>query len=56
MEDKEVSITLKVSQWNTVMQGVGQLPYLQAVSLVDEIKSQANSQLTATIEPPQNPS
>jgi len=56
MDEKEVSITLKVSQWNVVMQGIGNLPYFQAVSLVDEIKSQANSQLNATIEPPQNPS
>jgi len=56
MEDKEVSITLKITQWNVVMQGLGQLPYFQAVALIDELKSQANSQLNATIEPPQNPS
>jgi hypothetical protein len=56
MEDKEVSITLKITQWNVVMQGLGQLPYFQAVALIDELKRQADSQLNATIEPPQNPS
>ena len=54
MEDKEVSITLKVSQWNTVMQGLAQLPYGQVAMLIEELKRQADSQLNATVEPPQN--
>jgi len=56
MEEKEISITLKVSHWNLVMQGLGHLPYGQVVALIEEFKRQADSQLNATVEPPQNPS
>ena len=54
MDEKEVSITLKVSQWNTVMQGLAQMPYGQVVGLIEELKRQADSQLNATVDPPQN--
>lgn len=47
MDEKEVTITLKVAQWNVVMQGLGALPFAQVVSLVEEIKRQADSQLNA---------
>lgn len=47
MDEKEVTITLKVAQWNVVMQGLGNMPFAQVSSLIEEIKKQADSQLNA---------
>lgn len=56
MEDREVSITLKIAQWNVVMQALGNMPFAQVASLIEEIKKQADSQLNATLETSENPS
>lgn len=45
MDEKEVTITLKVPQWNVVMQGLGNMPFAQVNELVNEIKVQADAQL-----------
>lgn len=47
MEEKEITITLKVPQWNVVMQGLGNMPFAQVNELVNEIKVQADAQLIA---------
>jgi len=56
MDDKEISITLKVSQWNTVMMALGEMPLKNGIEVFSAIRAQADSQINATIEPPQNPS
>lgn len=48
MDEKEITITLKVPQWNVVMQGLGNMPFAQVNELVSEIKVQADAQLSAT--------
>ena len=45
MDEKEITVTLKVPQWNIVMQALGNGSYAQVVALIDEIKRQADSQL-----------
>lgn len=47
MDEKEITITLKVPQWNVVMQGLGNMPFAQVNELVNEIKVQADAQLSA---------
>ena len=46
MENQKISIELTVAQWNTVMQGVGNTPYIQAADIIDSMKSQAKTQIS----------
>lgn len=45
MEDKKVSITLSLGEWNYVLSAIAQRPYAEVVKLVGDIKEQANAQL-----------
>lgn len=45
MESDKVSITLTVAQWNLVMAALGDRPFVQVFSLIQEIKSQADAEL-----------
>lgn len=45
MDEKEVTITLKVSQWNIVMSALGKAPFENVVNVVNDIKVQADAQL-----------
>jgi hypothetical protein len=43
--EKEVSITLSVQAWNTVMNALGQRPFLEVADLISSIKIQAEQQI-----------
>lgn len=45
MEEKVVSISLKVPEWNVVMNALGARPYGEVASLIVELQRQANEQL-----------
>lgn len=47
MENQKVSVTLTVSEWNIVMGSLGKMPFEQVVSVVNQIKEQAEPQLTS---------
>lgn len=47
MENEDISITLKVSQWNSVMQALGNMPFAQVVGVIQEIKTQADREMAA---------
>lgn len=45
MENQKVSVTLTVAEWNIVMSSLGKMPFEQVVSVVNQIKEQAEPQL-----------
>ena len=46
MENQKLSITLTVPQWNVVIQALGDRPFAQVANLIQEIKAQADSELS----------
>jgi|PlaIllAssembly_1097288.scaffolds.fasta_scaffold242929_1 hypothetical protein len=42
-----VSIELKVNEVNSVLSALGQLPFIQVADLINNIKTQAETQLAA---------
>lgn len=44
-EDKEISIKMKVSQWEVVINALRELPYKHSGVVIDQILYQANQQL-----------
>ena len=46
MENEKISVTLAVSQWNVVMQALGERPFAQVAGLIQEIKAQADNELS----------
>lgn len=49
--DPIVTIALPSSQWNTVLQGLGELPLKASFALVQNIQNQAAAQLKLKDEP-----
>lgn len=45
--DQTVTIELKVSEVNSVLNALGQLPFIQVSALINNIKTQAETQLAA---------
>lgn len=45
MENQKVSVALTVAEWNVVMGALGKMPFEQVVSVVNQIKEQAEPQL-----------
>lgn len=45
MNNKEVTIKLTVDKWNVVMHALGERPFAQVASLIQEIKTQADPQV-----------
>jgi len=45
MEGQKLSIELTVTEWNVVMQALGNMPFAQVSNIIPAIQSQANSQL-----------
>lgn len=45
MENTPVSITLAVSQWNVVMNALGGRPFAEVVTIISDIKKQADDAL-----------
>jgi hypothetical protein len=44
-EDKEISIKMKLSQWNVVLKALRELPYKESGDPIGEIMYQADQQL-----------
>ena len=44
-DDKEISVKMKISQWNVVIKALRELPYKEAGEPIQEILSQASQQL-----------
>lgn len=51
MEGQKISIDLTVSEWNVVMQALGNMPFAQVANIVPVIQSQAKSALDAINTP-----
>ncbi len=45
MDNREVSVTLTVAVWNTVLSALGSRPYAEVASIIEAIKMQALKQL-----------
>ena len=43
----ELTLKLSLDKLNIIMQALGNMPYVQVVALVDEIKAQAKPQIDA---------
>lgn len=48
MEGQKLSIELTVTEWNVVMQALGNMPFAQVSNIVPNIQKQANEQLQST--------
>lgn len=46
MENKEVSITLTVAEWNVVMNAIAQRPFAEVANIITNVKSQADKVLS----------
>lgn len=46
MDNKELTLTLTVAETNGVLQALGQMPFVQVVSLIQKIQSQTKPQVT----------
>jgi hypothetical protein len=46
METKEIELKLTVAEVNGILQALGQMPYVQVVSLVLKIQQQAQAQVS----------
>jgi len=53
MENKPVSITMTVVQWNAVLAALGGRPYAEVAEIIEAIKVQAAQQLMPP--PPEEP-
>ena len=42
--EKEVVISLTTARWNTVLQALGNAPYVQVAEIIEEIRKQAAPQ------------
>lgn len=45
MEGQKLNIELTVTEWNVVMQALGNMPFAQVSNIVPSIQQQANEQL-----------
>lgn len=45
MDNKEITLTLTVSETNGVLSALGQLPFIQVATLIQKIQSQAKPQV-----------
>lgn len=54
MDDQEISITLKVAEWNVVMSALVGRPYGEVSQLIPKIQQQASSQVTTPEQTPSN--
>jgi len=52
MQEQQISITLSVTEWNTVLEGVAELPFRKVAALVSKIQSAANEAIKAAVEAP----
>lgn len=52
MENKDISITLTVQQWNIVMNAVVQRPFVEVAEIFSEMKKQAEAQVSAPSDAP----
>lgn len=44
MENADVTIVLKASEWNIVLNAMAQRPYAEVVNLIEKIKAQGEPQ------------
>lgn len=49
--EQKFTLELSLKEANTVLQALGQLPYIQVVELIENIKSQASKQLQQEPQP-----
>ncbi len=49
-QEKNISVTMPVSKWNTVLDALSKLPYDKAAPIIETIQFQASKQLTDTIK------
>ena len=47
MQNQKVNVTLTVAEWNVVMGALGKMPFESVVSVVNQIKEQAEPQLVS---------
>lgn len=45
---EKIAITLTVNEWNVVMSSLGKMPFEQVVSVIGQIKEQAEAQISAS--------
>lgn len=50
-DDTTLVIALNVKKVNLILSALGQLPYIQVASVIDEIKTQSEDQLKIEVTP-----
>jgi hypothetical protein len=45
MENQKINLTLTLGQVNGIMQALGNMPFVQVVDLINEVRSQASGQV-----------
>lgn len=45
---EKIEITLTVNEWNVVMSALGKMPFEQVVSVIGQVKEQAEKQINAS--------
>ena len=45
MENTKINLTLTLAQVNGIMQALGNMPFVQVVELINEVRSQASGQV-----------
>lgn len=45
---EKIEITLTVNEWNVVMSALGKMPFEQVVSVISQVKEQAEKQINAS--------
>jgi hypothetical protein len=53
---EKIEITLTVNEWNVVMSSLGKMPFEQVVSVIGQIKEQAEAQIASPPTSEQQPS
>lgn len=49
MENQEITVKLTGAAWNAVLNILAQRPFHEVVSIINEIKSQAETQIKSTV-------
>ena len=51
MTDEKLTLKHTVAEVNLILQGLGQLPYREVFSLINEVQNQATQQVAPSLEP-----
>ncbi len=51
MDNKNITVTLTVAEWNVILNALGKQPYIDVVNIIQAMNEQAKDQLNPPKEP-----